>query len=269
MRYQHPFHLVSSSPWPFVASMSALLTALGLVNWFHTTTNTCPWDILLYGVLSIMITMYFWWTDVVMEATFLGYHTLEVQNLHRQGVILFIVSEIMFFFSFFFAYFSSSLSPTLEIGGIWPPFGITPLDAFGIPLANTAILLLSGISITWAHHGLRAGNRQDVSEALLYTILLGVLFTILQGYEYQNAPFQINDGIYGSTFYMTTGFHGFHVIIGTLFIFVMFIRHLNSHFTPTHHVGLEGAIWYWNFVDIVWILLYITMYVWPTGYFNF
>ena len=246
-RYPHPFHLVSPSPWPITASMSAFMAVLGGVDYIH---NHCI-QILIAGIISIAISMYFWWADVVTEATYLGLHTKEVQNLHRQGIILFIVSEAMFFFSFFFAYFSSALSPTLEIGGEWPPSGIVAMNAYSIPLANTAILLLSGVSITWAHHALLCGNRQETAEGLFYTILLGILFTLLQAFEYVNASFQINDGIYGSTFYMTTGFHGFHVIIGTIFITVMLIRHIYSHFTRTHHVGLEGAIWYWHFVDVV------------------
>jgi len=234
--------------------------ALSLVTFMHDFKYKVL--LLILSVVFLASVMAFWWKDVTREGTILGYHTQMVQTLLRQGIVLFIVSEVMFFFSFFFAFFSCSLTPTHQIGGVWPPFGIQGLDPFLIPLSNTLILLLSGLTVTWAHHAILEGNREESIYGLICTIFLGIIFTLFQLYEYIHATFQINDGIYGTTFYMTTGFHGFHVLIGTLFLSVMLFRHIKHHFSVEHHIGLEGAIWYWHFVDIVWILLYISMYVW-------
>jgi len=258
---RHFFHLVDASPWPLIASIVSWLMAIGLISFMHNFHIHL--FILAYALMMLITIMIFWWRDVIREGTYLGYHTKTVQQLLRNGIVLFIVSEVMFFFSFFFAYFSSSIAPTIQIGGVWPPYGITALNPFTIPLSNTLILLLSGLTVTWAHHALLAGDRMNVFQGLFYTICLGIVFTLFQVYEYLHASFQINDGIYGTTFYMTTGFHGFHVLVGTIFLCVMLVRHINHHFTIQHHVGLEGAIWYWHFVDIVWILLYLSMYLWP------
>lgn len=182
---------------------------------------------------------------------------------------MFIVSEIMFFFGFFWAYFHSSLSPAIQIGSIWPPFAINTLNPFAVPLLNTFILLVSGITLTIAHHAVLNGYYKVAITAFISTLVYAVIFTIEQVFEYFSASFSINDSIYGSTFYMLTGFHGFHVIIGTIFIAVCFFRFLNSHFTSTHHVGLESAIWYWHFVDVVWLFLYIFIYVNNVSILNF
>jgi cytochrome c oxidase subunit 3 len=187
-------------------------------------------------------------------------HTKAVQRGLKMGVVLFIVSEVMFFFAFFWAYFHSSLAPAIEIGSIWPPVGITVFSPWGVPLLNTLILLLSGVTITYAHHALTLGNRFYLVDGLAFTILLAVIFTFLQAFEYRTAPFNISDGIYGSTFFMATGFHGFHVIIGTTFIVVCLMR--VHHFTKQHHVGFEAAAWYWHFVDVVWLFLFVSIYFW-------
>ena len=186
----------------------------------------------------------------------------NVQNGLRYGMILFIVSEIMFFAAFFWAFFHSSLAPTVEIGAIWPPKGIEVLNPWDIPFLNTVILLSSGASVTWAHHAILAGNRKQAITGLFLTVLLATIFTGFQAYEYLEAPFTISDGIYGSTFYMATGFHGFHVIIGTLFLSVCLIRLIKHHFTPGHHFGFEAAAWYWHFVDVVWLFLFVCIYYW-------
>jgi len=206
-----------------------------------------------------------WFYDIIIEGTFEGKHTLKVQDGLRLGMILFIVSEVMFFVSFFWAYFHSSLAPSIFIGGVWPPAGIQPLNPLHLPLLNTIILLTSGASVTVVHYAMCYPGGSKWIKAnyyLLITVLLGVLFTLFQLYEYKHAPFSIIDNIYGSVFYMSTGFHGFHVLIGTVFLFVCFLRMINHHFMSDHHVGFEAAAWYWHFVDVVWLFLYLMVYWW-------
>ena len=178
------------------------------------------------------------------------------------GMILFILSEVMFFFGFFWAFFHSALAPTPEIGSVWPPQGIEVINAWGIPLLNTIILLTSGATITWAHHAIVAGNRRNAIIGFVLTLTLAVFFTMLQLFEYLEASFTISDSVYGSTFYMATGFHGIHVIVGTIFIAVAFVRLLQHHFTQEHHFGFEAAAWYWHFVDVVWLFLFVVIYWW-------
>jgi len=203
-----------------------------------------------------------WWRDVIREALFEGAHTQKVQKGLKLGFILFVVSEIMLFFSFFWAFFHASLSPNIEIGCIWPPVGLIVLNPWKIPFLNTLILLLSGATITWAHQLLVIGNYKQTISALIITINLALFFTGLQIYEYINSPFDISDGIYGSVFFMLTGLHGLHVLVGTIFILVCLFRHIYKHFTRTHHLGFEAAIWYWHFVDVVWLFLFIFVYWW-------
>lgn len=263
LSYQrHFFHLVDPSPWPFVAAMAAFTMMNGSVLYFHSFRggNT----IMFLGLFLVILTMIIWWRDVIRESTFEGHHTLAVQKGLRYGMILFIVSEIMFFFAFFWAFFHSSLAPTVEIGSIWPPEAIHPFNPKEVPLLNTIILLSSGATVTWAHHALTTGIRYEAIYGLTLTILLAILFTGLQAFEYNEASFNISDGIYGSTFYMATGFHGFHVIIGTLFLSVCLVRTIKYHFTITHHFGFEAAAWYWHFVDVVWLFLFVTIYWWGT-----
>lgn len=217
---------------------------------------------LFFGLFSALAVLFLWWRDVVREGTFEGHHTKAVQSGLRIGVVLFIVSEVMFFFGFFWAYFHSSLAPAVELGSIWPPSGISAFDPWGVPLLNTCILLLSGATITSVHHYLIKGESDLVIQGYVATLALAVAFTLLQLMEYLEAPFTISDGIYGSTFFMATGFHGFHVIIGTSFILYCFIRTLQSHFTKTHHLGFEAAAWYWHFVDVVWLFLFVSVYWW-------
>ena len=258
--HYHPYHLVDPSPWPYVSSMAALGLTTGLVMWFHSYEYG---ELLaLTGLSLLLFTMGIWWRDVIREASFQGHHTLVVQKGLKIGMLWFIISEVVFFFSFFWAFFHSSLSPCIEIGATWPPVGISALDPFEVPLLNTAILLSSGATVTWSHHALISGDRANAILGLGLTILLGVVFTFLQGLEYFEASFTIADSIYGSTFFLATGFHGLHVIIGTLFLMVCFVRILKHHFTKHHHNGFEAAIWYWHFVDYVWIFLYICIYWW-------
>lgn len=254
----HAYHIVNPSPWPLTGALSALLLTSGLVIWFHFNST----NLIIIGLLGNILTIYQWWRDVVREGTFQGHHTPIVQKGLRYGIILFIVSEVFFFAGFFWAFYHSSLAPTHELGGYWPPAGIKPLNPLEVPLLNTSVLLASGVSITWAHHSLIEGNRKHTIQALLITIALGVYFTLLQAAEYYEAPFTISDGIYGSTFFISTGFHGFHVIIGSTFLMVCLLRQLNFHFTSKHHFGFEAAAWYWHFVDVVWLFLYVSIYWW-------
>jgi len=216
----------------------------------------------LFGFSRLIFSMIVWWRDIIREGTFEGQHTSLVQLGLRYGMIRFIVSEVMFFFAFFWAFFWSALSPTPDIGSVWPPQGIEVLSAWEVPLLNTAILLSSGVSVTWAHHAIIAGQRDSAIQALIITVALAVLFTALQAFEYVNAGFTISDSVFGSTFYMATGFHGFHVFIGTCFLTVCLVRLVYNHFTQQHHFGFEAAAWYWHFVDVVWLFLFVSVYWW-------
>ncbi|RMD62046.1 MAG: cytochrome c oxidase subunit 3 [Alphaproteobacteria bacterium] len=254
----HPYHLVSPSPWPLLGAFSAGTLAVGMVLFMHDVT---PW-LIPVGVALLLLTMFLWWRDVVREATYEKLHTPIVQLGLRYGMALFIASEVMFFAAFFWAFFNAALFPTEATGYQWPPVGIEPFDPFGVPFLNTLILLLSGCTVTWAHHELRKGNRRGTIQGLAITIALGILFTSLQAYEYGHAAFGFRDGIYPSVFYMATGFHGFHVIIGTCFLSVCLYRAWRGHFTPEHHFGFEAAAWYWHFVDVVWLFLFTFVYLW-------
>nr|YP_009564672.1 cytochrome c oxidase subunit III [Chaetocnema pelagica]QAY82059.1 cytochrome c oxidase subunit III [Chaetocnema pelagica] len=254
----HPFHLVDISPWPLLGALGAMTTMIGLIKWFHLFNN----NLMLIGLMITSLIMYQWWRDIVRESTYQGLHTLKVSKGLRWGMILFITSEVFFFLSFFWAFFHSSLTPSIEIGLQWPPKGILTFNPIEIPLLNTLILLTSGLTVTWAHHSLMENNFNMTLQGLTFTVILGVYFSILQGYEYMEASFSISDSVYGSTFFMATGFHGLHVLIGTTFLLICLIRHYFNHFSSIHHFGFEAAAWYWHFVDIVWLFLYISIYWW-------
>nr|ALO77123.1 cytochrome c oxidase subunit 3 [Stilpnonotus mexicanus] len=258
MHKNHPFHLVDVSPWPILGSMSALIVMTGIIKWFHFFEM----ELFYLGFISMLLIMYQWWRDISREGTFQGHHTFIVTMGLRWGMILFITSEIFFFISFFWGFFHNSLAPTVEIGMIWPPKGIETFNPIQIPLLNTLILLTSGLTVTWSHHALMENNYKQATQGLALTIILGFYFSVLQGYEYLESSFTIADAAYGSSFFMATGFHGLHVIIGTTFLTVCLIRHMNNHFSQIHHFGFEAAAWYWHFVDVVWLFLYISVYWW-------
>ena len=261
----HDYHLVDPSPWPVVGSVSALVLGIGAVQYFHSEN---PW-IMLIGLAGVLYTMLAWWRDVVREANG-GDHTPVVQLHHRYGMILFIASEVMFFVAWFWAYFDASLYPGEAIqatrteltGGNWPPDGIETFDPWHLPLINTLVLLTSGTTVTWAHHALQHNDREGLKWGLVLTVALGAIFTVFQVFEYQHAAFGFSGHIYGATFFMATGFHGFHVIVGTIFLLVCLLRAMAGHFTSQHHFGFEAAAWYWHFVDVVWLFLFVTIYWW-------
>nr|UCC45979.1 cytochrome c oxidase subunit III [Eumenotes sp. HEM140] len=256
--YNHPYHLVDPSPWPLTASIGIMTMTSGMVMWFHKHEMYTLW----MGLGITLITMMQWWRDVTRESTYQGKHSTQVVKGLKLGMILFIISEVMFFISFFWGFFHSSLAPTVEIGMMWPPQGIKTFNPMEIPLLNTMILLCSGITVTWAHHSIMNNNYLQTLISLIMTVCLGMYFTILQAYEYWESSFCISDSIYGSTFFMATGFHGIHVIIGTTFLLTCLMRHMAKHFSSHHHLGFETAAWYWHFVDVIWLFLYISIYWW-------
>ena len=292
----HDYHILPPSWWPLLGSLAALMMASGAIGWMHGghvgKPNGMGW-LFFAGVAGVLAVMFSWWGDVIKEAN-RGDHT-PVVSLHlRYGMILFIASEVMFFVGWFWAFFDFSLFPTAmtlvdgqveraaegaaAVAAQWPPKGLEVIDAFEFPLLNTLILLLSGTTVTWAHHALihdqrggektglwgllGVGNRDNVLKGLWLTIVLGLLFSSIQIYEYAHAPFPFKGLNYGASFFMATGFHGFHVAIGTIFLIVCMVRAYRGDFTPQRHFGFEAAAWYWHFVDVVWLFLFVSIYVW-------
>jgi cytochrome c oxidase subunit 3 len=268
----HDYHLVDPSPWPAIGAVSAFILAVGAVMWMHGSNPA----VMLIGFAGALYTMFMWWRDVVKESH-KGDHT-DVVSLHlRYGMLLFIASEVMFFVAWFWAFFDASLfagdamqpSRFDATSGVWPPKGVDVFDPWHLPLVNTLILLTSGTTVTWAHHALLNNDRKGLKWGLALTVGLGLLFTAVQAYEYAHAAFAFNrdngGNIYGSTFFMATGFHGFHVIIGTIFLIVCLFRALSGHFRPEKHFGFEAAAWYWHFVDVVWLFLFACIYVWGSA----
>ncbi|MEI9850356.1 MAG: cytochrome c oxidase subunit 3 [Sphingomonas sp.] len=278
----HQYHIVNPSAWPLFGSMAALLLAAGGIMWMHKMPSAQL--VFFAGLAGVLITMFGWWSEVIKEAN-QGDHTPIVQLHLRYGMILFIASEVMFFVGWFWAWFDFALFPSAVdvVGGQWPPKGLHVLNAWEFPLLNTLILLCSGCTVTWAHHALIHGQRggalkglwgvigvgedDSVKKGLWLTIVLGALFSSVQAYEYVHAPFDFKAASehgtsYGGAFYMATGFHGFHVLIGTIFLTVCLVRVYKGHFTPRQHFGFEAAAWYWHFVDVVWLFLFASIYVW-------
>nr|QVT11032.1 cytochrome c oxidase subunit III [Muscidifurax sinesensilla] len=253
-----PYHLVTVSPWPLLMSFSLMMLLTSFMNWF----NNYSMYMILLSIIPNLLIMYQWWRDVIRESTYQGYHTKFVTIGLKFGMLLFIISEIMFFFSIFWCYFHMFLSPSIEIGSNWPPKNIIPFNPYFIPLLNTIILLSSGVSITWCHYSILNNNKMFSMLSLWITIILGVIFTMFQYKEYCDASFSLSDSVYGSIFFMSTGFHGLHVLIGTIFLFINLIRLMINNFSSFHHFGFEAAAWYWHFVDVVWLFLYLLIYFW-------
>nr|YP_009131552.1 cytochrome c oxidase subunit III [Pelecinus polyturator]AIW82471.1 cytochrome c oxidase subunit III [Pelecinus polyturator] len=252
----HPFHLVTVSPWPLLTSLNLFNTLVSVIYWFQLNLI----NQMLTNFTIMIFCMIQWWRDVIRESTFQGFHTFNVYKLMKMGMILFIISEIMFFVSFFWTYFHLFLSPAMEIGMMWPPAMIKPFNPYSIPLTNTIILIFSGFTITWFHHSII--NNKLTLKMLMLTILLGLIFMYFQYMEYNESFFSINDSSYGSIFYIITGFHGLHVFMGLIFLTTSLYRFTLKQFTFNHHFNLEAAIWYWHFVDIIWLFLYLLIYWW-------
>nr|YP_009867816.1 cytochrome oxidase subunit III [Nemania diffusa]QKG05015.1 cytochrome oxidase subunit III [Nemania diffusa] len=256
----HPFHLVSPSPWPMYTSISLFSLASSGALSMHSFS--AGYNIFYLALALVVFSMSFWFRDIITEETFLGNHTGAVQKGLNLGVILFIVSEALFFMAIFWAFFHSALTPTVELAGAWPPLGITPVNPFELPLLNTVILLSSGATITYAHHSLISGERQGALYGTIATVLLAIIFTCFQGVEYSLSSFTISDGIFGTCFYFSTGFHGLAILIGTIFIGTALWRIYRYHLTDNHHLGFEASILYIYFVDVVWLFLYVSVYYW-------
>jgi cytochrome c oxidase subunit 3 len=272
----HPYHLVRPSIWPLAASMAGGIAAMLLVLYMHEVKIAGISIGIIgpaFGVLCILATMFFWWRDVIFESVKENVHNKITEIGLRYGMALFIASEVMFFVAFFWAFFDISLFASdvqqylrLEYtGGQWPPVGIETIPAFDLPFMMTLILLLSGCTATWAHHAVLEGNNKDMSTALALSVGLGVAFLGFMVYEYAHSPFPFKEGKFASTFYMATGFHGFHVLVGSIFLFVCWMRAKKGHFTPERHFGFEAAAWYWHFVDVVWLFLFVAIYWWGSA----
>lgn len=265
----HPFHLVNPSPWPLLMAFSMMLFVVGGAFALHKSPIGLP--MVFAGFVAISTICFFWWRDVIREGVRDHAHTEKVRQGLRLGMVLFIASEVMFFFCFFWAYFGAAFFPRLPLEdvwaikeGIWPPANIITFDPFDLPFMNTLILLLSGTTVTWAHAALLENNMRDVIRGLACTVALGVFFSILQAVEYSHAAFGLKDGKYAATFYLSTAFHGIHVMIGTAFLAVMLVRAKRGTLTREGHLGFEFAAWYWHFVDVVWLFLFVGIY-WYTS----
>jgi cytochrome c oxidase subunit 3 len=278
---KHDFHLVNPSPWPLLGSIAVVVTALGGVTYmkglFGMEQGT--WWLLAVGLAMVMWVMFGWWREVIKEGQ-VGDHTPVVQIGLRYGMILFIASEVMFFVGWFWSFFEFAIFESARVGSTWdsanalyaeglsrfadwPPVGVETFDPFHLPLINTLILLLSGTTVTWAHHALQHDDRSGAKLGLVLTVILGFVFTLLQAYEYSHAQFTFDGTLYGSAFFMATGFHGAHVVIGTIFLAVCLIRLLMGGMSSEKHLGFEFAAWYWHFVDVVWLFLFAFVYVVP------
>nr|UPX89428.1 cytochrome c oxidase subunit III [Polistes rothneyi] len=254
----HPYHMVSISPWPLILSLNLMFLLISIIKMFYQYQIY----LLILSFINSNLILFQWWRDVTREGTYQGMHTKNMMKNLKMGMILFIISEIFFFISLFWTYFHASLSPNIEIGNLWPPKNIIMLNPYNIPLLNSIILISSGMTITWSHHNLLNNKNFMSIKTLIQTIILGLFFTLCQIHEYFETSFTIADSIFGSIFFLTTGFHGIHVIIGTIFLIICLIRMINKHFSKIHHFGYEAAIWYWHFVDIVWLFVYTWIYWW-------
>ncbi|MEN8840531.1 MAG: cytochrome c oxidase subunit 3 [Octadecabacter sp.] len=259
----HDYHILPPSVWPLLTGVAVFVMLFGAVLWMDSSDS--PY-IFLMGFAGVLYCMYAWWAEMIVEAH-QGDHTPVVSIGLRYGFIMFIMSEIMFFAAWFWSFFKHAMYPmgpqSPAIDGPFPPAGIETFDPWHLPLINTLILLCSGAAATWAHHALvHEDNREDVKSGLILAVVLGVIFTGFQAYEYSHAAFGFAGNIYGANFFMATGFHGFHVVIGTIFLFVCYLRVRRGHFTAKQHIGFEAAAWYWHFVDVVWLFLFAAVYVW-------
>ncbi len=267
---KHPYHLIPLSPWPILTAFALLIACVGAVMYFHSYSYST--SVLIIGNLSLVYCLFAWWRDVIKESREEKAHNETVKRGLKIGMGLFIVSEIVFFLVFFASILNYAILPMGVLDGVWvvdegtwPPEGIHTFNPWDLPFMNTLILLLSGTSITWADYALIENNKKDLASALGYTVILGVLFLLLQAYEYSHAHFGLSDGIYAANFFLATGFHGLHVLIGVIFLFICYMRAKAGHFDAgNNHLGFEFAAWYWHFVDVVWLFLFVLLYIWAS-----
>lgn len=259
---RHLFHILPESPWPLCMGLGLFFLVSYLTFYMHGVSvfySLIPHLIVFFIIYK---TSYSWINDIIDESTYSGDHTIVVQNGITFGFLLFIISEVMLFFGFFWAFFHSSLCPSILIGAEFPPVGLKVIPIFLFPLYNTCLLLLSGITVTWLHKAIMLGSYKESIDSFILTIFLGLAFFVLQMFEYYESPFSYNSSVYGCVFFMLTGLHGFHVFVGICCLFFSFLRLIFNHFTVKHHNGLIFAIWYWHFVDVVWLFLFFTVYFW-------
>jgi len=253
-----PFLAVQTSFWPILVSFILFSVIGNTVLWLNLKVSLLS---VLFPLLVLVVIAFLWWKDVIRESL-IGYHTHKLEVSLRVGILLFILSEVFFFISFFWAFYDASLSPTVELGLSWPPKGVIPLSVYSVPLLNTVILLTRGITVTWAHHSIINNFFNKSIVSLSITIILGAYFMVIQYVEYIEASFAMADGVYGSTFFIATGFHGFHVTVGALFLTYVLVALLRGQLLYNHHFAFEAADWYWHFVDVVWLILFISIYWW-------
>lgn len=256
----HNYHLVNLSILPFTSSISILSLLLGSVMLINKKIGGII--LIIVSIISLLFNLYQWWIDITIESTYLGEHTKIVQRGLTIGFILFVISEICLFFSLFFAYFYNAIIPSIEVGSIWPPIGVQSINYFSLPLLNTAILFFSSVTITIAHHYIVGNNKYKCILYIFITLLLGIIFTYFQYIEYKFTFYSISDSIYGSSFFILTGFHGIHVLIGTIFIIITFLRIMINHFTIDHHLGFNFSALYWHIIDLIWLFLFALIYIW-------
>nr|DBA43551.1 TPA_asm: COX3 [Bombus difficillimus] len=257
MKKNFPFHMVTISPWPIIVSVNLMNLLLSIILWIYMNN----FMIMIFNLLNLLLSMLLWFRDIVRESTFQGMHTMYIMLMLKFSMIMFIISELFFFISFFWTFFHNSISPSIEINLMWPPKMIKFFNPFEIPLLNSIILIMSGFTVTLSHYNLLNNKMKSSFLTLLMTIILGIYFNIMQIFEYYNSFFCINDSIYGSIFFLSTGFHGMHVLMGTLMLMYSLIRMMNNHFSSIHHINFEFSIWYWHFVDVIWLFIYMFYYI--------
>lgn len=253
-----PFIALTRSFWPLLIRLNLLALVILFVLYISFKFSL---SYVLVSVFTLLLLIIVWWRDVIRESL-VGFHTSKLEFSLRFGIVWFILSEVFFFVSFFWAFYDSRLAPSVEVGLSWPPIGIMPLSVYSVPLLNTVILLSSGVTVTWSHHALINNLYSSAVYSIVITVALGVYFLYMQYEEYSESSFSISDGIYGSTFFISTGFHGIHVMVGTSMLFYTLIHMLNAKLTFNHHFMFEASAWYWHFVDVVWLFLFISIYWW-------
>lgn len=264
IKINQPYFILNLRPWPIFISINTFNFIISNIIIFNYKFNL----ILLINLTLIISIFFLWWRDIIRERTFQGNHNFNIINLIKLRIILFIISELFLFISFFWNFLHNSLAPSIELGLNWPPKNIIFFNPILIPILNTIILLTSSFTVTLTHLYLLNNNKKKSILFINLTIILSIYFLFLQIIEYKQATFTFSDSIFGSSFYIATGFHGIHVLIGTIFLLTNLIRIINIQISFIHHIRFELAAWYWHFIDIIWLILYITFYWWNNYFIN-